>query len=234
MDGIKLKFEDTASFLGLTIDCHLTWEEHCNKVANKISRNSSMINRVKHLLPSTSLKILYCSFIQPHLQYGAAVWGGYNGQNRRRIVAIQKRIIRTITKSYFTAHTVPRLKKIGLLHFDDIYNLQCSTLIHDILNENSPKSIKGHVTLATQITNHQTRNVQQNPLDLRTPVLRSRIGNNSFSVKGPKMWNEIPHEIRSLERKDSFKRQMKTHLLSKYHLKTECRNPRCNDKSYHV
>ena len=50
LDGTKLEFEDSASFLGLQIDSHLNWDKHCTKVANTISRNNSMINRVKKLL----------------------------------------------------------------------------------------------------------------------------------------------------------------------------------------
>ena len=83
MDGVQLKFEEQASFLGITIDSHLTWEAHGNNVANKIARNSSMITRVKKILPPASLKILYSSFILPHLQYGVAIWGGYPTKSKR-------------------------------------------------------------------------------------------------------------------------------------------------------
>ena len=63
LDGTTLEFEDSASFLGLQIDSHLNWEKHCTKVANTISQNNSMINRVKNRPPPSTLKILYYSFI---------------------------------------------------------------------------------------------------------------------------------------------------------------------------
>ena len=96
MDGVKLQYEEDAPFLGIQIDSRLNWDKHCIKVANTISRNNSVINRVKKLLPPSSLKLLYNSFIQPHLQYGLPAWGGCSGQNKNRIVTIQKRAIRTI------------------------------------------------------------------------------------------------------------------------------------------
>ena len=104
LDGTKLKFEDEASFLGITIDCHLTWESHTNKVANKIAKNSGIINRVKKMLPPDSLKTLYNSLILPHIQYGLVTWGNSKGQNMKRITKIQKRIVRTISKSYIKSH----------------------------------------------------------------------------------------------------------------------------------
>ena len=89
IDGTRLEFEESASFLGLQIDSRLNWEKHCTKVANTISRNNSMINRLKKVLLPSTLTILYHSFIQPHLQYGLTVWGGYSNQNRKRVIAIQ-------------------------------------------------------------------------------------------------------------------------------------------------
>ena len=110
LEGIKLSHDDSAEFLGITIDSTLTWDKHCSNVANKISRNNGMLDRVKHMLPPCSLRLLYHSFIQPHIQYVLPVWGGCSAQNKKRIVNIQKRAIRTITKSYITAHTEPRMK----------------------------------------------------------------------------------------------------------------------------
>ena len=105
LDGERLEVEDNAQFLGMTIDSHLSWEKHCNNVADKISRSNSVINRVKKLLPTSSLKLLYDSFIQPDILYGLPIWGGCSNHNKIRILNIQKRAIRTITKSYFHAHT---------------------------------------------------------------------------------------------------------------------------------
>ena len=114
LDGVQLKFEEEASFLGITIDSHLSWESHCNKVANKIAKSSSIINRVKKILPPDSLKTLYNSLLLPQIQYGLVVWGSSQNQNMNRITKIQKRIVCTISKSYMKSHTEPRIKKLGI------------------------------------------------------------------------------------------------------------------------
>ena len=75
LDGERLSINDEAQFLGITIDSTLNWDKHCLVVANKISRNNSVINRVKNLLPPPTLKVLYHSFIQPHVLYGISAWG---------------------------------------------------------------------------------------------------------------------------------------------------------------
>ena len=59
LDGEKLEIDDTASFLGMTIDSHLTWEKHCQEVANKVSRTTNILSRLKNFLPNSALKTIY-------------------------------------------------------------------------------------------------------------------------------------------------------------------------------
>ena len=232
LDGVRLKFDEEAVFLGLTLDSNLSWEKHCINVANKISRNNSLINRMKNLLPSSSLKLLYNSFIQPHIQYGQAVWGGCSNRNKQRIVTIQKRAIRTVSKAFHHAHTEPRMKKLSLLNFDDLYKQQCILLCHDCLNGRAPKPISGSLELEQTI--HATRNQANNPLNMRIPSFKSRAGSQSFRVKGPTIWNGIPNEIRSIERREVFKNSTKRLFLYRYLQKSECSNPRCQDHCFHA
>ena len=62
-------------FLGMYIDKTLTWKHHTNNVCTKISRTNYMINKVKHILPISSLKTLYSSLIHSHINYGLSIWG---------------------------------------------------------------------------------------------------------------------------------------------------------------
>ena len=57
------------NFLGLTIDRHLTWNGHVQKISNKISRPLGIMCKLKRFLPQNILRILYNSLILPHLQY---------------------------------------------------------------------------------------------------------------------------------------------------------------------
>ena len=232
LDGIKLNQDESAEFLGTTIDSMLTWEKHCTNVANKIARSNGVLNRVKHLLPPSSLRLLYHSFIQPHLQYALPAWGGCSAQNKKRIVNIQKRAIRTVTKSYHTAHTEPRMKKLGLLKFDDLYSTQCTLLIHDCFYSNAPNSVRNRIEKASS-SNHNLRHQSANPLDLKIPLLKSRAATSSFSVMGPSFWNKIPTEHRIISKKGSFKNVVKSSILSNYDQKAHCTNPQCRDKRNH-
>ena len=95
------------NFLGITIDEHMSWNMHIQKISNKISRNLGCLNRLKRFLPSTTLKLLYNSLVLPHLQYGILSWGF----EYSRVFKLQKRAMRIISLSRYNAHTEPIFKK---------------------------------------------------------------------------------------------------------------------------
>ena len=105
------------NFLGLTIDEHLTWKPHIQKVSNKIARTLGVMCRLKNFLPGHILRMLYNSLVLPHLQYSILTWGF----KASRLEKLQKRALRIITRSKYNAHTEPLFKKQNLLKLNDLF-----------------------------------------------------------------------------------------------------------------
>ena len=80
------------NFLCLTIDEHISWTPHIQKISNKISRTIGIMCRLKRFLPTRILKLMYTSLILPYIQFSILTWGFRIG----RIEKLQKRAIRTI------------------------------------------------------------------------------------------------------------------------------------------
>ena len=113
-------------FLGLTIDQHLTWNGHVQKISNKISRSLGIMCKLKRFLPQNIMKFLYNSLILPHLQYCILSWGFKSD----RIFKLQKRAVRIITCSKYNAHTEPLLKTLNLLKIEDIMKTKALKLYY--------------------------------------------------------------------------------------------------------
>ena len=107
------------NFLGITIEEHLNWKLHIDKISKKISRAIGIMNKLKQQLPTFILKILYDSLIQCHINYGILAWG-FNTTN---IFKLQKKSIRVITKVKYNAHTDPLFKNHDILKAQDIFKL---------------------------------------------------------------------------------------------------------------
>ena len=98
------------NFLGLTVNEFMDWDSHTQKIANKISRTSGVMNRLKRYLPISAMKLMYDSLILSHLQFGITNWGF----EWDRISKLQKRALWIMTNSRYNAHTEPLLKQLHL------------------------------------------------------------------------------------------------------------------------
>ena len=150
-------------------------------------------------------------------------------QNKKRIINLQKRAIRTITRSYITSHTEPRMKNLEILKFEHLYELQNSLLVHDCLFSRIPKQVKQSVTLSVT-TSHNLRNDNGKIFDVKIPNFKSRAGCNSFRYRAAIFWNNLSHEERDIQRKELFKKKIKNLFLEFYKSHPNCENPRCRDK----
>ena len=120
------------NFLGLTIDDHLNWSPHMQKVSNKISRMLDFMNRLKIFLLTNILHLIYNSLILPYFQCSILTWSF----KVSRLEKLQKRAVRIITKSSYNAHTDPLFKKINLLKVRDIFQLNVLKRYYKFIKEN--------------------------------------------------------------------------------------------------
>ena len=130
----EIESVDQFNFLGITLDKHLNWNAHTNKLFGKISRNTGILNKIKLFLPSRILKTIYSYLILCQLNYGILVWG----QNYKRMFKLRKRVMRIITCSKYNAHSEPLFKELKLLKLEDIRKLQELNLYYKLVHRQLP------------------------------------------------------------------------------------------------
>ena len=65
------------NFLGLTINETLSWHPHVQKISNKFSRNLGIMGRLKKILPTNILRLMYNSLVLTHLHFGILACGPF-------------------------------------------------------------------------------------------------------------------------------------------------------------
>ena len=63
-------------YLGVTLDEHLSWNEHVEIICNKVSKRLGLLSRIRPYLTHKAAKCVYNCLIQPILNYTDMVWGG--------------------------------------------------------------------------------------------------------------------------------------------------------------
>ena len=132
----------------------MTWNSHLRKISNKISPVVGIMNRLKHVLPQSALKLMYDSLINSHLQFCTTAWG----YQCNRVTKLKTRALRIMWGAKYSAHTEPLLKGCNILKFEDIFKFSCLKLYHNYITRMLPSFFNNIFTMKTDIHSYETRN----------------------------------------------------------------------------
>ena len=76
--------------VGVIIDNNLSWKQHIDHVAVKISRTVRLICKLRHFLPRHTLLTIYQSLVTPYLTYGLTAWGQAYKSYLEKLLKLQK------------------------------------------------------------------------------------------------------------------------------------------------
>jgi hypothetical protein len=216
-DTYVLKLDNTiinrvkcVKFLGLLIDENLNWHEHIDSCRSKISGGLYALNKIKHILSTYNMRTLYHSLIYPYLTYGTLLWGCSHSTYLRSLDILQKKAIRTVSKSNYNAHTEPLFKNLQILKLKDIFTFQLSKIMYSFINISLPDPLMTMFTVNTHIHSHETRQLHQPHIQYRKTAFLSK----TFIYQAPETWYKLPETIRQLRSQYSFNRSVKKFLTN--------------------
>ena len=136
--------------------------------------------------------IFYYSLVYPYLYCCACVWGLTYDSNLKRLVTLQKRAVRTISRIGYDAHTDTIFKSLKLLKFEKIVSLQVAKIMYLYKNGQLPESFKNMLFTGQEIHNYNTRN----RIFFRLPSRRTNVRKFSLRFQGLKIFNSINDDIK--------------------------------------
>ncbi len=111
------------------LDENLNFNYHTAFLCNKLSRSLFCMRRAKNFLTLPALKTLVLSGISQHNFY--------------QIKLIEKKVIRIITNSHYTAHTAPLFAQLQVLPSELIVKQDKLLFMHSIEYDYAPSSFHG-------------------------------------------------------------------------------------------
>ena len=221
LNGEQIEQVDSFNFLGVVIDKHISWKYHTEMLSNKISKYCGVLSRLKNYLPLFILRTLYFSMVHSHLSYSLLTWG----YDSNRIVKLQKRCVRIITRSKYNAHTQPLMKQLNILSVPDMLLLNSMKFYYKYKHK-KVLDYFASFTLHTQGSTHDYNTRQRD--DIRTNRTRINLTEKCLRNYLPKAINSIPNHI--LTRIDThiiegFASAVKHYLISTYSI--ECQDENC-------
>ena len=115
---------DTTKFLGIWIDSDLKWSTHFQKINLKIQNNLMLLKKLKNILTTHALKLIYYVQINSHLQYGILNWGNMLTNTQiGKLQKLQNKCIRILAKNEKVDVTLFR-KELRILSVTDLIKIE--------------------------------------------------------------------------------------------------------------
>ena len=187
--------------------------DHINIVRNKIAKNVSVMNRVKHVLTSSALYSLYCTLVMPYLTYCCEVWGNNYKTSIHSLFILQKRAIRICLNTDYKCHTKLLFYQLRSLNVFDTIDFNSLVFMYKAFHNLLPTSLLSYFKKVNDSHNHNTRN---NTLSFKVRYRRTSKKALSICVKGTKMWNALSPDIKLSRNVNAFKKMLKALLLENY------------------
>ena len=215
----EIKSSNSLKLLGVTYDCNLTFNDHINNLCKSVNIHLRSLKHIRKYLDQPTANIVATSIIASRLDYCNALLPGITEYNMIRLQNLQTHAAKIVTGNY-QKHQHNILKDLHWLPVRHRIDYKISLITFKALNTNNPKYLKELIKPC--IPQKSLRSSSQFLLEV--PASRSALHDRAYSVVGPKTINSLPINLRKMAFVSepgscligSFKKQLKTHLFTKY------------------
>ena len=153
--------------------------------------------------------MLYYCFIYPYLNYCVHIWGSTYISYLKKMLVLQKHIVRNISGVPRLTHSEPLFVKLGILTVDRIFKYNIGLLMYMYHHSMLPPVLDMFV----KICQDHSYNTRQSDL-LHVHQCRTELGKMSFRYQAVMVWNHIYQSVDVYISIGTFKCHLKSHLFS--------------------
>ena len=176
-------------------------------------RSNQLINSstIRKNLTDNAIAKLVTSLILSRLDYCNALLSGLPAKSIHLFQRIQNNATRLVLKKPKSDHITPLLRSVHWLPVSKRIQYKIATLCYKCIHNSAPAYLSDCLQLDTP---SRTLRSASDILTLRIPRIKlSTVGSRTFSSSAAVSWNTRPLSLREIPTLDTFKRNLKTHLL---------------------
>ena len=206
-NSVPIPYSSTVKNLGLTMDCHLSWEPHINGISKRIYYSLHSLRRLQNFLPVSTKISLVHALLLPLLDYADVCFLDATEELVNKLERLQNQCIRFIyglRKYDRISHFRKELKMLPI-RFRRNTHILC-LLFNLLKNHSSPSYLRERFNYLLP-RDRPLRTQTSHLLDI--PSHNSGFFGDSFTVHSIRLWNALPHTVCSSQSIGIFKRRLK-------------------------
>ena len=217
--GNCLSPADVVRNLGVLFDAKFCFTNHVNSVIKSCFISLRDLHRIRRFLSVDTSVVIANALVSSRLDYCNSLFRSLSSRNATRLQYVQNALARFVTGTSKYTHITSTLRTLHWLPIRQRIIFKTLVLVYKYLTTGQPKYFAPYLPLYKSAVN--TRRSNPKNLFLQVPsycasIHKSKVHfNNSFSYDAPKLWNDLPYDIRSAPNLSSFKIRLKTYLFQK-------------------
>ena len=156
--------------------------------------------------------MLYFAFVHSQLLYGIEIYGSAARSHLNKLIILNNKILRIIQNKPIQYCVSDLYKNYKTLAIPELYKLQILCLVHKYLycNCNLPDIFVNYFSLNNDFHQYFTRSSSH----LHLLRVNTSYGSRCIKFKASQLWNTIPEELKLINKLNSFKNHLKSHLFN--------------------
>ena len=186
------------------VDHQLNFNEHVPSLCKKASQKLNALSRISCCMTFDQRRLILNSFIKSHFSYCPIVWMFHSRKLNERINHIHEKALRIVYKDFNSSFQELLIKD----NSSNIHHRNLQKLVTEIFKVKNG--------LSPELMNDVFEFIEK-PYSLRTTshfrsrkIRTTKYGIETPSYLGPKLWNLVPNEYKTIESLEAFKVKIKT------------------------
>ena len=211
MGDINVACVSSARNLGVFFDNIFGMKPHISAICKASYYQLRNIGSIRKYLTADASAQLVHAFITSRLDYCNSLLYGLPDSYLHKLQRVQNTAARIISLTKKYDHITPVLKSLHWLPVRLRVRFKVSVLTFKVLNDLAPSYLKALISVK------KTSIITRSEGSLYEP--RSRLvsyGDRAFSIAGPRLWNDLPKDVKESSSITIFKARLKTLLFKEF------------------
>lgn len=209
INEIDIEETNAITYLGITINNTLTWENHIENIKRKINPITGILKKLQGITSESIRRSVYYALIDSHLKYLNIIWGNTSQTLLKPLETLQNRAIRNIYNLPYRTHRAQMYKETRIMPLQMSRDMNTIIYTHNIMNNRIKTNTR--ITTNNDIHSYNTRN----RTNMHTESINThRYGKTALNHQMINLYNQLPKHLKEEMRPTIFKKQLQVHLIS--------------------
>ena len=216
--GNLLSPVDAIKNLGAWFDSDFSFSCHVRNTCKASFVHIRDLKRLRGYLTREAALLAANALVGSRLDYCNSLFRGLSALDIRRLQCVQNSLARIVANTTKYSHITPVRKSLHWLPVLHRSVFKTALLVYKFLHSGHPKYFEPFLKPRHSV--YRTRRSQSDGVLLEVPHCASIYKSKkhfglSFAYDAPRIWNDLPDDVRSAKSLSSFRKKLKTYLFEK-------------------